>query len=90
MKKKALMGLVLLAIIGTSAVFAQEPTLDKLSFQKTGSFFRNNPNIISITFQQSNTRIDGSTAFPGDLVAKYRAGGLGTYMREAGSNTWTK
>jgi hypothetical protein len=31
MKKKVLMSLVLLAIIGTSAVFAQEPTLDKLN-----------------------------------------------------------
>ena len=168
MKKRVLMSLVLLAIIVTSTVFAQEPTLDKLSFQKdgqryfvnakdrnvsgevvipatyqglpvlspssTGSFFKNNPNITSITlsidrvgmdafsgmtglksvtlsanvtgmgtsafegctnltsvtFQQSNTRIDGNSAFPGDLVAKYKTGGAGTYTRTAGSDTWTK
>ena len=28
--------------------------------------------------------------FEGDLVAKYQAGGAGTYTRSAGSNTWTK
>jgi hypothetical protein len=32
MKKRVLMSLVLLAIIGTSAVFAQEPTMDKLKW----------------------------------------------------------
>jgi len=32
MKKKTLMSIVLLAIIGTSAVFAQAPTLDKIFF----------------------------------------------------------
>jgi len=32
MNKKTLMSIVLLALIGTSAVFAQEPTLDKLAF----------------------------------------------------------
>jgi len=32
MNKKVLMGFVLLAIIGTSAIFAQAPTLDKLHF----------------------------------------------------------
>jgi len=36
MKKKTLMSIVLLAIIGTSAVFAQAPTLDKLRFQLNG------------------------------------------------------
>jgi len=40
MKKKVLISIVLLAIIGTSAVFAQAPTLDKLKFvdDKKGSF----------------------------------------------------
>jgi len=37
MKKKVLMGLVLLAVIGASAVFAQQPTLDKLTFTKPTS-----------------------------------------------------
>jgi hypothetical protein len=37
MKKKTLMSIVLLAIIGTSAVFAQQPTLDKLSFEPIGT-----------------------------------------------------
>jgi len=32
MKKKVLMSIVLLAIIGTSAIFAQQPTLDKLKW----------------------------------------------------------
>jgi len=32
MKKRVLMSLVVLAIIGTSAIFAQQPTLDKLTF----------------------------------------------------------
>jgi hypothetical protein len=36
MKKKVLMSLVLLAIIGTSAVFAQAPTLDKLELHLGG------------------------------------------------------
>jgi len=36
MKKKTLMSIVLLAIIGTSAVFAQQPTLDKLKFDASG------------------------------------------------------
>jgi len=40
MKKKTLMSIVLLAIIGTSAVFAQAPTLDKLRFldDKNGGY----------------------------------------------------
>ena len=37
MKKKVLMSLLLLAIIGTSAVFAQAPTLDKLRFTALGT-----------------------------------------------------
>jgi len=34
MKKRVLMSLVLLAIVGTSAVFAQQPTLDKLKISE--------------------------------------------------------
>jgi hypothetical protein len=149
MKKKLLMSLALLAIIGTSAVFAQQPTLDKLKITKLsgsynsyqaeplnkdisgavvipatyeglpvviGSFavadkitsvtipagvkwyswgFNPCPALISVTFGGSDfTAINGSalgnSIFPGDLVAKYRAGGEGTYTRQAGSNTWTK
>jgi len=36
MKKRVLMGLVLLVISGTSAIFAQQPTLDKLNIRKGG------------------------------------------------------
>ena len=160
------MSLVLLAIIGTNAVFAQEPTMDKLApvnagsdikaantsisgvvvipytynswtfkiianrgfqdctgitsviipegmttigisaFQNTGltsvtipasvnnlgrDAFKDCSKLTSVTFQgviRSNT-IDSNT-FPGDLRAKYVAGGEGTYTRQAGSDTWTK
>jgi len=34
--------------------------------------------------------IENANAFPGDLRAKYQAGGAGTYTRLRGSNTWTK
>ena len=149
MKKKVLMSIVLLAIIGTSAVFAQQPTLDKLKMTKitninngyqaaplnqdisgavvipatyeglpvatgafngcskitsltipagvkfyTGGFYRCTA-LTSVTFGDSDftgtngTKL-GLTVFDGDLVAKYQAGGAGTYTREAGSNTWTK
>jgi hypothetical protein len=169
MNKKLLMGLVLLAIIGTSAVFAQQPTLDKLTFAPNGNpavsyearaanqqisgavvipdtyndkpvvsarnfniagitsvtfpnslitiesnaflsatgltsvtipanvatingAFRNCTNLTSVTFGGSNTNLTGSgfRSFPGDLDAKYNAGGAGTYTRSAGSDTWTK
>jgi hypothetical protein len=142
MKKKLLMSLVLLAIIGTSAVFAQQPTLDKLKMTSLSSRksyaatalnkdisgavvipatyeglpveigdFTNCRNITSITIPDglnfynmyfygctgltsatlgSGLIITGSNVFPGDLLAKYRAGGAGTYTRQAGSNTWTK
>ena len=165
MKKKVLMGLVLLAIIGTSAVFAQTPTLDKLKISTTGyasaannqisgavvipdtyngkpvvvvNNFTNIAGITSVTFPNSLTKIDtnaftnctgiksitipasvtiignnafgrntnltevtfqgssitlgaySSPAFDGDLDAKYKAGGAGTYTRTAGSNNWTK
>jgi hypothetical protein len=175
MKKKVLMSLVLLAIIGTSAVFAQQPTLDKIHFvdDRNGGYeawavnknisgavvipdtyngkpvtvvrnFGSNPNITSVifpnsltrietntfldctsitsvtipasvttiqsgglkgwlktmnltsvTFQGSNTTLAGfnsssSLSFDGDLDVKYKAGGAGTYTREAGGKIWTK
>jgi hypothetical protein len=48
-------------------------------------------NLTSVTFQStiSNENFD-SQAFPGDLKTKYFAGGVGTYTRLNGSNTWTK
>jgi hypothetical protein len=142
MNKKVLMSLVLLAIIGTSAVFAQQPTLDKLQMQsiKNGAEYQagmlnlkisgevvipatyngkpvtaattfpgcseitsitypagvtiggGNSNLVkvtSITFQGSD--ITGNLFnFPGDLQAKYQAGGAGTYTRPEGGKTWTK
>jgi hypothetical protein len=171
MKKRVLMSLVVFAIIGTSAVFAQEPTLDKVRSEKVSSgyrvraanknisgtvvipavidgitmnridefrgctgiteviilnglsvidstsfqdctglksitipasvtdigatAFRNCTNLTSVTFQGSTTKINdaygkSNPTFPGDLIAKYMAGGAGTYTRSAGSDTWTK
>jgi len=173
MKKKVLMSLLLLIAIGTSAVFAQEPTLDKLKFDlsvdkkfyvfnakdrnisgevvipdtynglpvtsspnSTGSGFSKNTKITGIIFPNTLTHIamapfEGCTgltsitipaslisievmafkdctnltsvtflggsikyfqpsAFPGDLRAKYLAGGAGTYTRTAGGAVWTK
>ena len=169
MKKKVLMSLVLLAIIGTSAVFAQQPTLDKLAFTSGGTgvlivkeanknisgevvipdtydgkpvinvygfvdctgitsvsipdsviimeasaFLRctgltsvtipasittinfnvfRGTNLTSVTFQGGTTKMERSGAnspFDGDLVDKYKAGGAGTYTRQAGGTVWTK
>jgi len=168
------MGLILPAIIGASAAFAQQPTMDKLQFasgskgytamsankQISGAVvipdtyngkpvtgvatFTSIPTITSAVFPNSLTEIGGNTflgctgiksitipasvtkigmgafggctnltsvtfqggnasvylnnanynlsasSFPGDLSAKYQAGGAGTYTRSAGSNTWTK
>ena len=47
-------------------------------------------NLTSVTFLGANTNITLDNIFPGDLRAKQRAGGAGTYTRQAGSNTWTK
>jgi len=165
----------LLAIIGTSAVFAQQPTLDKLTFfnntaqvcearaanqQISGAVvipatspsgrsvtgvgrFQNCTGIISVVFPDSGTTItifnsafrnctgltsitipasvrtiqnlafadctnltsvtfkgefqrqtdiqNSNDVFPGDLRAKYVAGGgPGTYTRSAGGTVWTK
>jgi len=168
MKKRVLMSLVLLVIIGTSAVFAQQPTLDKLrifavnngaSYQadaanknisgavvipdtyngkpvtNAGDFmnctgitsvtipnsitaivinafrgctgitsitipasvtefrgyaFRDCTNLTSITFQGTSINLRNTDDFPGDLRAKYQAGGAGTYTRSAGGTVWTK
>jgi hypothetical protein len=165
MKKKVLLSLVLLTIIGTGAVFAQQQTLDKLKFsvaigRVTASAANNSisgvvvipatyqgnpvltvsgfsnitritsvsiPNGVTTIFQSAFSGCTGITSitipasvtaiqdlafrdctnltsvtlqgtfnsihngsFPGDLVAKQRAGGAGTYTRPAGSNTWTK
>jgi hypothetical protein len=151
MKKRVLLSLVLLAIAGVSMVFAQAPTLDKLSFTEnparteiqvkaannsisgavvipntydafkdkfvgqinmnafrditgiTSVFIPNSVKVInqdafkgctglsSVIFQSADVSINfPNDNFPGDLAAKYRAGGAGTYTRPRESNTWTK
>ena len=149
MKKKVFMSLVLLAIIGTSALFAQAPTLDKLKITKlSGTYnsyqaeplnkdisgavvfpatyeglpvaidsfaiarqitsvtipagvkwyswgFTPCPDLTSVTFGGSDFTPTSDSAlpntiFPGDLVAKYKAGGAGTYTRQPGGTVWTK
>jgi hypothetical protein len=163
MKKKVAVSLILLTIIGASVVFAQEPTLDKLTMIGTSSIrpannsisgavvipdtfngntvttvqgFAGITGITSVSFPNTLTQIadrafrgctgltsitiptnmgwmgisafDGCTnltsvtfqgpyrnsdsrAFQGDLIAKWRAGGAGTYTRPNGnSDTWTK
>ncbi|MCL2215121.1 MAG: leucine-rich repeat domain-containing protein [Treponema sp.] len=52
-------------------------------------------NLTSVTFQGTITSSNFSSnySFPGaygDLRAKYLSGGIGTYTRSSGSNTWTK
>jgi len=49
--------------------------------------------LTSVTFEGTITSrdFDSDIPFPGDLRAKYLAGGIGTYTRPSGeSNTWTK
>jgi len=48
--------------------------------------------LTSVIFQGTINASDFSAdePFPGDLRAKYLAGGIGTYTRPSGSNTWTK
>jgi len=47
--------------------------------------------LTSVTFRSTiDSRNLGSRSFPGDLRAKYLAGGIGTYTRASGSDTWTK
>jgi len=56
MKKKTLMSIVLLAIIGTSAVFAQQPTLDKLKLTVSSNKY---------TAEKLNNDISGQVVIPG-------------------------
>jgi hypothetical protein len=53
-----------------------------------GSAFANCNALTSVTFQGSAKTSNNS--FPGDLSAKYQAGGAGTYTRPAGGTNWTK
>ena len=57
MKKRVLMSLVVLAIIGTSAVFAQQPTLDKLEMSaiKSNTEYQVRP---------LNSKISGEVVIP--------------------------
>ena len=54
--------------------------------------FQNCTGLISVTFNGIITEgsFDSRYTFPGDLRAKYLVGGIGTYTRTAGSDTWTK
>ncbi|MDR2517371.1 MAG: leucine-rich repeat domain-containing protein [Spirochaetaceae bacterium] len=54
--------------------------------------FSNCSNLTSVTFARQGITIvqTANITFPGDLVTKYNAGGVGTYMRAAASSTWTK
>jgi len=174
MNKRVLMSLVALIAIGTSAVYAQEPTLDKLKFTLTSnnkgasvvqmdnkvsgavvipdtyngtpvteiglSAFQLNANITSViigrnvetirmyafngatglasvtipasvktigdrgflnstsskgltsvTFESGSVSfVAGSFTGGADLLAKYQAGGAGTYTRRQGENIWAK
>jgi len=49
--------------------------------------------LTSVTFQgtiPANSINSAGDTFPGDLRAKYIAGGVGTYTRPSGGTTWTK
>jgi len=60
MKKKTLISFVLLAIIGTSVVFAQEPTLDKLNLSTMGSGAN-----AAYEAKATNKDISGAVVIPG-------------------------
>ena len=49
-------------------------------------------NLVSVNFQAviSTENFGSISTFPGDLRDKYLAGGIGTYTRTAGSDSWTK
>jgi len=48
-------------------------------------------NLASVTFQGTIAENNFvNSAFPGDLKGKYLAGGIGTYIRPSGSETWKK
>ena len=58
----------------------------------SGFAFHSCPNLVNVTFNSSigpNSFSDYPT-FPGDLLDKYLAGGIGTYTRAPDSYTWTK
>jgi len=55
----------------------------------SNSSFQNCTNLNSVTFQGQATLQD-NYIFPGDLAVKYKAGGAGTYTRQAGGPVWTK
>ena len=46
--------------------------------------------LTSVTFRGTITNFSSRDTFPGDIRNKYLSGGIGTYTRPAGSNTWTK
>jgi len=54
--------------------------------------FYNCSSLASVTFQGviTSNNFSSSNSFPGDLRDKYLAGGIGTYTRASGSETWTK
>jgi len=59
----------------------------------TGNTFLGCTSLISVTFQGTiNSSEFASSSFPGDLRTKYLAadGGIGTYTRTSGTDTWTK
>jgi len=60
MMKKVFMAIALIALIGTSAVFAQQPTLDKLTFTPSP---RNNPT--AYIASAANNQISGAVVIPG-------------------------
>jgi hypothetical protein len=60
MKKKVLMSIVLLAFVTVCAVFAQSPTLDKLTFTSRGSGSK-----AYYEVKAANTSISGAVVIPG-------------------------
>ena len=62
--------------------FSRCDSLTRVTFQGTMPGYMGVVNAVPGQFGFSN--------FPGDLDAKYYAGGMGTYTRQSGSNTWTK
>src|SRR5215510_7892229 len=66
MKKKVFLALALIALIATGAVFAQQATMDKLTF--TPSPNRNNPTLYYVT--AVNKWISGQVVIPGAYEGK--------------------
>jgi len=46
--------------------------------------------LTSVAFEPARISVIDNEVFPGDLGAKYRAAGAGTYTRPNENNTWTK